>query len=65
MTKDELKKLHELLSKLRAERTREYEADYEDFNLWTSEEQYDYDDGDNLLQGIDIVLTVVEDMNQQ
>lgn len=67
MTREEKYKLIELLEKLRDERILEVAKDY---NLTERdireklcrepEEVYEMDDGDNLLNGIDIVLGVLE-----
>ena len=67
MTREEKYKLIELLEKLRDERIIETA---EQFDMTEREirkklcrepeEVYDMDDGDNLLQGIDIVLGVLE-----
>lgn len=68
MTKEELKTLHELLMKLRLERENEIVSKapymkqvFEDNDLDTV---YDYDDGDRLIEGIDIVMPVVEWMSE-
>jgi hypothetical protein len=70
MTKQELDTLWELACKLRNERLEEIKKEN---NLTEDELQelvddpycedlYDIDDGDNLIQGLDIVISVVEDM---
>lgn len=68
MTKEELKTLHELLMKLGLERENEIVSKapymkqvFEDNDLDTV---YDYDDGDRLIEGIDIVMPVVEWMSE-
>lgn len=70
MTRQELDTLYELACKLRKERLEEIKQE----NNFTEEEfqelvddpycedLYDIDDGDNLIQGLDIVISVVEDL---
>ncbi|MBR4378257.1 MAG: hypothetical protein IKP50_05215 [Bacilli bacterium] len=67
MTRDEKYKLTELLEKLRDERILEVAKDYDlterevrEKLCREPEEVYEMDDGDNLLNGIDIVLGVLE-----
>lgn len=64
MTKEELNQLWTLLKKLKKERVLEYvEEDPEtDFQEFEDDDWYDYDDGDNLIYGCDVVLSVIEDM---
>lgn len=70
MTRQELDTLCELASKLRKERLEEIkkENDFTEEELQElvddpyCEDLYDIDDGDNLIQGLDIVISVVEDM---
>lgn len=66
MTRQELNTLYELATKLRNERLEETKKENdltdEDVEEWYDEDWYDLDDGDNLLQGLDIVLAVVKDM---
>lgn len=60
MTKQELNTLKELLTKLREQRIQEYEDEGYLTSLFGEEELYELDDGDNLLQNIDSILSVVE-----
>jgi len=70
MTKQELDTLHELLTKLRQERIKEVQEEYnitdeeikeyEEANYY--EDLYDLDDYDRLIEGCDIVLSTVEDL---
>ena len=67
MTREEKYKLIELLEKLRDERILEVAKDYDlterdirEKLCREPEEVYEMDDGDNLLNGIDIVLGVLE-----
>jgi hypothetical protein len=67
MTREEKYKLIELLEKLRDERILEVAKDYDLTEREVRaklcrepEEVYEMDDGDNLLNGIDIVLGVLE-----
>ena len=71
MTKSELDKLHELSTKLLKERLEELDKQYpsgEYFEEGESvydldcEELYELDDGDNLCQGLDIVIGVTENL---
>lgn len=64
MTKEELEQLWTLLTKLKKERQSEYfdptaDTDFSDFD---DEAWYEFDDGDNLIYGCDVVLAVVEDL---
>lgn len=64
MTKQELEQLWTLLKKLKKERmvdciNRDIETDFETFD---DDAWYDYDDGDNLIYGCDVVLAVVEEL---
>ena len=63
MTKEELRQLWTLLTKLKKERKLDYidkciEIDFQEFE---DDDWYDLDDGDNLIYGCDVVLGVVED----
>lgn len=60
MTQNELNTLKELLTKLREQRIQEYEDEGYLTSLFDEEELYEIDDGDNLLQNIDSILSVVE-----
>lgn len=60
MTKQELNTLSELLLKLQNERLQEYRDKGYDIDSMDDEEIIELDDGDNLLQGIDIVFYVVQ-----
>lgn len=70
MTRQELDTLWELACKLRKERLEEIkkENDFTEEELQElvddpyCEDLYDIDDGDNLIQGLDIVISVVEDL---
>lgn len=70
MTKKELDTLWELACKLRKERLEEIkqEQDLTDEELQElvddpySEDLYDIDDGDNLIQSLDNVISIVEDL---
>ena len=64
MTKDELRQLWTLLTKLKKQRKLEYveqtiDVDFQEFE---DEDWYEFDDGDNLIYGCDVVLAVVEDL---
>lgn len=63
MTKEELIQLWTLLKKLKKERILKcVEEDPEtNFQQFDDDDWYDYDDGDNLIYGCDVVLGVVED----
>lgn len=60
MTKQELSTLSELLLKLQEERLQEYRDEGYDIDSMDDEEIIELDDGDNLLQGLDIVFCVVQ-----
>lgn len=62
MTKEELRQLWTLLTKLKKERKLDYIAHTidVDFQEFEDDDWYDYDDGDNLIYGCDVVLDVVE-----
>ena len=60
MTQQELNTLRELLLKLQEERLQEYRDEGYDVDNMDEEEIQELDDGDNLLQNIDGVYTVVE-----
>ena len=60
MTKQELNILSDLLLKLQEERLREYRDGGYEIDGMDDEEIIDLDDGDNLLQGLDIVFGVVQ-----
>ena len=60
MTKQELNTLSDLLLKLQEERLQEYRDEGYDIDSMDDEEIIELDDGDNLLQGLDIVFGVVQ-----
>ena len=60
MTRTELNTLSELLLKLQDERLQEYRDEGYDVDSMDDEEIIELDDGDNLLQGIDLVYCVVQ-----
>ena len=60
MTKQELNTLSDLLLKLQEERLQEYRDEGYDIDSMDDEEIMELDDGDNLLQGLDIVFGVVQ-----
>ena len=60
MTEAELKQLRNLLLKLQEERLNKYRAEGYDVDGMDDDEIMELDDGDNLIQGIDIVYFVVE-----
>ena len=60
MTKQELNTLSDLLLKLQEERLQEYRNEGYDIDSMDDEEIMELDDGDNLLQGLDIVFGVVQ-----
>lgn len=64
MTKQELNTLSDLLLKLQNERLQEYRDKGYDIDSMDDEEIIELDDGDNLLQGIDIVFYVVQEMRK-
>ena len=59
----ELKQLWTLLTKLKKERVLDYiNHDPEtDFGTFDNEDWYDYDDGDNLINSCDNLLSIIED----
>lgn len=62
LTKEELNTLHKLLTKLQNLRKQEYKEEGYDLDDYEPEEIYEIDDGDRLLEGLDIVIGVVEDI---
>ena len=60
MTKQELNTLSNLLLKLQEERLQEYRDEGYEIERKDDEEIIELDDGDNLLQGLDIVFVVVQ-----
>lgn len=64
MTRQELDTIWELACKLRNERLEEIkkENNFTEEELQELEDIYDLDDGDNLIQSLDIVIGVVEDL---
>lgn len=65
MTKNELNQLWTLLTKLKKERKLEYinqtiDVDFQEFE---DDDWYEFDDGDNLIYGCDVVLAVVEELS--
>ena len=60
MTKQELNTLSDLLLKLQEERLQEYRDEGYGIDSVDDEEVMELDDGDNLLQGLDIVFGVVQ-----
>lgn len=60
MTEQELNTLSDLLLKLQEERLQEYRDEGYDIDSMDDEEIIELDDGDNLLQGLDIVFGVVQ-----
>ena len=60
MTKEKLQTLRKLLLELQEERLQEYRNKGFDIDEMDDEEIIELDDGDNLLQGIDITYYVVE-----
>ena len=63
MTKQELNTLSDLLLKLREERLQEYRGEGYDVDSMDDEEIIELDDGDNLLQGLDIVFFAAQRIN--
>jgi len=62
MELEKLKTLRKLLEELQEERLNHYRTHgYADIDEWDDEEIIELDDGDCLLQGIDIVYGVVAD----
>lgn len=62
MTKEELRQLWTLLTKLKKERKLDYlnhdpETNFQEFD---DDDWYDYDDGDNLINSCDNLLSVIE-----
>ncbi len=62
LSKDELDKLYKLLMKLKDQRIAEQELDHPGFKDLHVEEQYELDDGDRLLECLDVVIGIVEEM---
>ena len=60
MTKQELNTLSDLLLKLQEERLQQYRDEGYDIDSMHDEEIMESDDGDNLIQGLDIVFGVVQ-----
>lgn len=59
MTKEELEQLNHLATKLRAERMKELvDENGDEIEEYADEEIYDMDDGDNCIQGCDIVIGI-------
>lgn len=62
MTRKELDLLSELLLKLQEERLQEYRDEGYDVDSMDDEEIMELDDGDNLIQGIDLIYCVVQNI---
>ena len=62
MTQNELNTLRELLLKLQEERLQEYRDEGYDVDSMDEEEIMELDDGDNLIQGIDLIYCVVQNI---
>lgn len=62
MTRKELDLLSELLLKLQEERLQEYRDEGYDVDSMDDEEIIELDDGDNLIQGIDLIYCVVQNI---
>lgn len=62
MTRKELDLLSELLLKLQEERLQEYRDEGYDIDSMDDEEIMELDDGDNLIQGIDLIYCVVQNI---
>lgn len=63
MTKDKLEQLNKLIVGLHNERMMELVAEYGDEVYdYDDQELYDLDDGDNCLQGCDIIADVTADL---
>ena len=63
MTKDKLEQLNKLIVELHNERMMELVAEYGDEVYdYDDQELYDLDDGDNCLQGCDIIADVTTDL---
>ena len=63
MTKDKLEQLNKLIVELHNERMVELVAEYGDEVYdYDDQELYDLDDGDNCLQGCDIIADVTADV---
>ena len=62
MTRKELDLLSELLLKLQEERLQEYRDEGYDVDGMDDEEIMELDDGDNLIQGIDLIYCVVQNI---
>lgn len=59
MKLNELKTLRDLLNKLEDERLDKYREEGYDLADMSTQEIYEMDDSDNLIEGIDTVITVV------
>ena len=62
MTRKELDLLSELLLKLQEERLQEYRDEGYDVDSMDEAEIMELDDGDNLIQGIDLIYRVVQNI---
>ena len=62
MTRKELDLLSELLLKLQEERLQEYRDEGYDVDSMDEEEIMELDDGDNLIQAIDLIYCVVQNI---
>lgn len=62
MTRKELDLLSELLLKFQEERLQEYRDEGYDVDSMDDEEIMELDDGDNLIQGIDLIYCVVQNI---
>ena len=62
MTRKELDLLSDLLLKLQEERLQEYRDEGYDVDSMDEEEIMELDDGDNLIQGIDLIYCVVQNI---
>lgn len=59
MTKEELEQLNHLVTKLKGERMKELvEVHGDEISDYNTEEIYEMDDGDNCIQGCDIIAGV-------
>lgn len=61
MKLNELKTLKDLILKLQEERLDKYRDEGYDISAMDDNEIYELDDGDNLIQGIDTVFTIVSE----
>ena len=64
MTKNEIKQLDDLLTKLAGERLKELDEEYPDVGVYDldAEDLYELDDYDRLIEGIDLVQTCLSEM---